>query len=426
MLRSDPCSVAANARSLRALDLLAFCVADIQGGVGPFLVVFLAAALHWSPAAIGTVMFATGLAGVAAQAPAGALIDATRHKRLVTAAASALIAACCLVIIVQPTYAVIVSAQSFIAIAGAVLPPALAAISLGLVGRRAIEPRIGRNQALIAAGSVTMALAVGLFVGQRAIFCFVAVMSVPCLAGALAIRENDIDHALARGADIDGAPARISRVSALLRDRRVLAFAVSAILFHFANASLLTLVGQVFAADAAVRASLYMSAAVVITQTLCMLLGVAIGRWAHASRRKPIFLIAFAVLPLRCLLYTVSHAPHWLLPLQVLDGIGAGVFGVMQVLVVADLTRGTGRFNLTLGALGTAVGIGAALSNLVAGFVVKHAGYDAAFLAMGGISLAALAVFALCTPETRAPDVGRAGRLDVERRGQALCTEAAR
>lgn len=403
----------AHTRSIYALDMLALSVADIQGGVGPFLVVFLSASLHWLPERIGSVMFAAGIAGVLAQAPMGALIDITRRKRLLVILASALIAAACLTIIAWPIFPIIIAAQATISIAGAIFIPAVAAISLGLVGRVNIERRIGRNQTLIATGSVMMAVVVGLighYAHQKGIFYFVAVMALPCIASALLIREADIDHKLARGADTQtavgaafphAAAKRAAGFRSLLGDRRVLIFSAAAILFHFANASLLTLVAQIFATRLGDRSPLYMSASVIITQLLCMLLGTLIGRWAARTRRKPIFLIAFAALGLRCLLYLVSQDPRWLVALQILDGIGAGVFGVMQVLVVADLTQGTGRFNLVLGTLGTAVGIGAALSNLLAGLIVAHAGYESGFLAMGAIALIALGVFAAWMPETR-------------------------
>ena len=71
------------------------------------------------------------------------------------------------------------------------------------------------------------------------------------------------------------------------------------------------------------------------------------------------------------------------------------------MLVVADLTKGTGRFNLTQGALATATGIGAGLSNLLAGFVVKAAGFDAGFITLAAIAAIGSIFFALAMPETR-------------------------
>lgn len=405
-------------RSTLALDSLNFFLADIQGGVGPFLIVFLTASLRWNPENIGTIMFASGIAGVIAQTPAGWLIDRLRPKVLIIAVAATLIAAACLTIAFYPAYAVILGAQSFIGVAGAVFGPAVAAVSLGLVGRKDVETRMGRNQSIGSAGNVVMALAAGL-IGylfyRRAIFFFVAAMSVATIISALLIREAEIDHALARGADTGErrdngeAQTHISSLMSLLKDRRVLIFALSAIMFHFANAALLTLVGQLLSGGDGKGASLYMSATIITAQLVIVPIGFVVGRWAHKYRRRPIYLIAFVVLPVRCLLYILSQEPYYLIALQVFDGIGAGIFGIMQILVIADLTRGTGRFNITQGALGTAVGIGASLSNLLAGFVVKYSGYNAAFLTMALIAAAALVLFFLAMPETKEEAVNAFG-----------------
>jgi MFS family permease len=103
-------------------------------------------------------------------------------------------------------------------------------------------------------------------------------------------------------------------------------------------------------------------------------------------------------------LYTLSSNPAVLVSIQLLDGIGAGIFGVLSVLVVADLTRGTGRFNLTNGAISTATGIGAALSNAISGVMVQAVGYNGAFLVLAGLATLAALWFGLMMPETRDTD----------------------
>jgi predicted MFS family arabinose efflux permease len=393
-------------QSLRALDSLNFFLADIQGGVGPFLVIFLTASLHWHPERVGFVMTCAGIVGVFAQTPAGAIIDRIQQKRLLVVFAALLLAISSIVIVLFPTFPVVVCAQSFTAIVGAFFGPTIAAISLGLVGRKYMEKRIGRNQSISSVGNVVAALLAGLigsFIGRQYIFYFIAVMSVAVIISVLRIRDQNIDYTVARGGD-GGAKEQpqISNVTAVLKDRRVLIFAFCAVLFHFANASMLPLVGEVLSARKESNPSLYMSACIIVAQLVIIPLGIWIGRRASLVARKPIYLIAFIALPIRGLLYTLSDNPYFLVSVQLLDGIGGGIFGVMQLLVIADLTKGTGRFNLTQGAIGTAVGTGASLSNLVAGFVVKYAGYHAAFLTMAAIAGIALIVFWLLMPETKA------------------------
>src|SRR5262249_9171385 len=187
----------------------------------------------------------------------------------------------------------------------------------------------------------------------------------------LLIREEDIDHLQARGARTAHGEAHISGLREILASRPLAIFALAAVLFHCANAAMLPLLGQRLSVGHDRDASLYMSACIIIAQ--CTMIPVALwaGRLANTHGRKPIFLLGFCVLPVRGVLYTLSDNPAVLVAMQLLDGLGAGIFGVLSVLVVADLTRGTGRFNITNGAISTATGIGAALSNALSGVMVQ-------------------------------------------------------
>lgn len=140
-------------------------------------------------------------------------------------------------------------------------------------------------------------------------------------------------------------------------------------------------------------------AAQVVMVPMAMLVGARADRWG----RKPLFLAAFLILPLRGCLYTLSDNPYWLVAVQSLDGVGAGIFGAIFPIIVADLMRGTGRFNIAQGAIITAQGIGAAVSTTVAGLVVVHAGYSAAFLTLAGVAAVGAAVFFFGLNETRPP-----------------------
>ncbi len=230
-------------------------------------------------------------------------------------------------------------------------------------------------------------------------------MAATSAAAVLLIREADIDHDLARGADDGGGRSHDAiGIAELFKDRRIAIFATSVVLFHFANAAMLPLVGQKSSDGLKEGAAVLMSACIIAAQVVMVPVALAASRLAVSWGRKPVFLIGFAVLPVRGLLYCLSVNPYYLVGVQLLDGIGAGIFGVVSVLVVADLTKGTGRFNLTQGALATATGIGAGLSNLLAGFVVKAAGFDAGFIMLAAIAAFAAIFYALAMPETMQPD----------------------
>jgi MFS family permease len=394
--------------SLRALDALNFFLADVRDGMGPFLGTFLRVHQHWDVARVGIALAASQIGTVLAQTPAGALVDKVRWKRLAVGIAAGAVAAGCLLLYLVPTVAVVVAAQAAIGAAAAIFPPAIAALTLGLVGRAAMARRTGRNEAFNHGGNVVAAALAGgaaYLLGYGAMFFLVAGMAAASSAAVLLIREGDIDHELARGADggeSDGHAA--VGVGELFRDGRIAIFAVSVVLFHLANAAMLPLVGQKSSDGMKDGAAVLMSACIIAAQIVMVPVALTASHLTVSWGRKPVFLIAFAVLPVRGLLYCLSVNPVYLVAVQLLDGIGAGIFGVVSVLVVADLTKGTGRFNLTQGALATATGVGAGLSNLVAGFVVKAAGFNAGFMTLAAIAGAGTLFFALGMPETMRPD----------------------
>jgi MFS family permease len=391
-------------RSLGSLDGLNFFLADVRDGMGPFLGTFLREKHHWDAARVGIALAASQIGTVLAQTPAGALIDRIRGKRLAVALAAATVAAGCLVLYLVPAFGVVVAAQAVIGAAAAIFPPAVAALTLGLVGRVVMPRRTGRNEAFNHAGNVVAAaLAGGLAYrfGYGAMFLLVAGMAAASSAAVLLIREPEIDHDLARGADDgDSHPVAVVGVAELFRDRRIATFIAAAVLFHFANAAMLPLAGQKSSDGLKDGAAVVMSACIIAAQVVMVPVALAASRLAASWGRKPVFLIGFAALPIRGLLYCLSVNPFYLVGVQLLDGIGAGIFGVVSVLVVADLTKGTGRFNLTQGALATATGVGAGLSNVLAGFVVKEAGFDAGFLTLAAIAAAGTLFFAVAMPET--------------------------
>jgi MFS family permease len=231
----------------------------------------------------------------------------------------------------------------------------------------------------------------------------------------LAIPAAAIDHDLARGLH-DSIPNKMqpaddkpSGLSVLLTCRPLLIFAACAILFHLANAAMLPLVGQKLALGDKNLGTTLMSACIVAAQIVMVPMAMLVGAKADAWGRKPLFLLALAILPIRGALYTLSDNAYWLVGVQLLDGVGAGIYGAIFPVIVADLMRGTGRFNIAQGAVITAQGIGAALSTTLAGLIVVHAGFSAAFLTLGAIAAASFVVFLLLMPETGGKTPGDAG-----------------
>ena len=390
--------------SLRALDALNFFLADVRDGLGPYLAIYLTSRLRWEPSRVGIAMAAMLIGTIVAQTPAGALIDRVRWKRLAVAIAAGLVAVGCVLMVSNSSFPFIIAAPASIGAAAAVFPPAISALTLGMVGPARLARRTGRNEAFNHAGNATAAVlagAMGYYVGYWTIFYLVAAMAAASAATALLIKEGDINHDLARGAAEagEGRPS-VEGVGMLLGDRRILIFAAGAVLFHFANAAMLPLVGEKVTLGMSRGASVLMSACIIAAQAVMVPVAVLASRLAESWGRKPVFLIGLAVLPVRGLLYTLTVNPYLLVGIQLLDGIGAGIFGVVSVLVVADLTWGTGRFNLAQGALATATVIGAALSNLLIGFVVQAAGFNTGFVTLAAIAALGLLFYAALMPET--------------------------
>ncbi len=400
-----------NSGSLKALEATNFFLADVQTGLGPFLAAYLAGA-GWQPGRVGMVLTLGGIVTVLLQTPAGAIVDRVRSKRLILVAASAVLA--CGAVLLSWTVApwAVYTSQLLIGGAGPFLGPTLAAVTMGLVGRKLFDQQFGKNQSFNSGGNVFCALLIAgiskLF-GNRAIFIAAAILTVPTVLSVLRIRGEDISYELARGgisATAEQAKQEESVIKALLGDRVLLIFLVCAFLFHFANAAMLPQLGEMLSNGSRASAAPFMSACIVVTQFVIMCSAAAIGRWANVHGRKPLLLLGFGVLPLRALLYTVVHQKAGLVSVQLLDGVANAIFGVVSILVVADCTRGTGRFNLVQGALATAVGLGAALSTTFGGKLIQHGSYRVSFLALGGVAALALVLLLFAMPETLSKNTG--------------------
>ena len=405
----------------RPLDALNFFLADVRDGLGPYLAIYLLTEQKWDEASIGVVMSVAALAGIIAQTPAGALIDRSTAKRALMVAAAILVTLACLTLPLIQRFELVAATQAVAAAAGAIFAPAVAAVTLGIVGPKAFARRTGRNEAFNHAGNAVAAAIAGITAysfGPVVVFWLLAAMATASILATLSIPADAIDDHVARGLDDQtergpGAHDRPSGFQVLLTCRPLLIFALATVAFHFSNAAMLPLVGQKLALVNRDLGTTLMSVCIVAAQIVMVPVALLVGHKADTWGRKPIFAAALAVLALRGALYPLSDNPYWLVSVQLLDGVGAGIFGALFPLVVADLTRGTGHFNVSQGAIATAAGLGGAFSTAVAGFIIVKAGYSAAFLFLAGVAAVGLIGFCAMMPETARHDAdGGGGRAD--------------
>jgi predicted MFS family arabinose efflux permease len=390
--------------SLRGLDWFVFFVANVQTGFGPFISVYLTGRA-WTQIDIGLVLTVGGLVALVCQMPGGAIVDAARSERSVAAIAVAVIGASAIAFAVSPTYPVILSAIILHSAASCVLGPAIAAISLGLVGHFGIGERFGRNARFASIGNGLAAAAMGAlgyWLSSRSVFYVTAILLAPALMALAYIRTVEVDPERAHGGRSERPPERpLSHLAKWSRLWPLLVFSICFMLFQLANTALLPLMGSVLTTRSSQWATVLIAACIVVPQLMVALVSPWVGHHAELSGRRFLLLLGFAALPLRGILFAVVHDPYVLVMVQLLDGVSAAVFGVMVPLVVADVTRGTGHFNLALGIVGTATGIGASLSTTLAGYVSDHFGSRLAFTTLAGIALVGLALVWTLMPETQ-------------------------
>ncbi|MDJ0513474.1 MAG: MFS transporter [Methyloceanibacter sp.] len=384
-----------------------FFLGDVVQGIGPYLSIYLLSAYHWKPGGIGMALAAGSIATVIAQPPAGAIIDSSYRKRTILGVCAVLVGlASALIVMTNDPPWIVYGAQVAIGVACAFIAPGIAAVTMGLVGQKHFAAQTSANQASNHAGNVFGA-ALGAFLAiywlPAGIFWLLAVMAIGMLVSLFLIDGDAIDYSAARGgmSEAEKGKALPEGYLTLLSDRRPLIFAISVVLFHFANAAMLPLVGQKLALGTDVRDGLaFTSACIIAAQFFMILTALLCGAKADIWGRKLLFLMAFAILPIRGVLYTLWDDPYFLVAVQSLDGLANGIFGVIFLLILADVTRGTGRFNFAQGVLTALIGVGATLSNLIAGWIVEWAGYSAGFLFLAGVAVAGAVLFGILMPET--------------------------
>ncbi|WP_432797926.1 MFS transporter [Poriferisphaera sp. WC338] len=397
---------------IKSICFLTFFLSDVQNGLGPYLAIYLLAYQHWNAATIGTVLTIMGLTTVITQTPAGDLIDRIYFKRAAIVFAAIVIGFACIFMVLTNDPYLITTYNIMIGAVASILPPAVAAITLGITGPSFFTRQVGFNEASNHAGNVTSAIlsgALAYLLGPQAVFYLVAFLALCAIATTAFINPKYINHDQACGGIKPSETGKKKRagLSALLENKPLLTFALCISMFHFANAAMLPLLGQKLSLGHNQEAITFISACILVAQLTMIPVALLVGAKADKWGRKPIFLVGFAVLPIRGLLFAYLDNPWALIPLQILDGIGAGIFGALFLIVIADLTQGTGRYNISQGAAATAQGIGASLSALVAGIIVVALGYAAAFYFLAAIALIAFFMLLVAMPESLNIDISK-------------------
>jgi predicted MFS family arabinose efflux permease len=391
-------------RSLRGLDWFIFFLADVQTGFGPFVAVYLTTQ-KWTQVEIGFVLSIGGLVALIGQMPGGAIIDAARSERLVAGLAVATIGISALAYAAWPIFPVVVAAATLHAMASCVLGPAIAAISLGLVGPVALGERLGRNARYASLGNGVAAAVMGTagyLLSSRSVFVVTFILAIPTLLALKSIREWEIDPAQAHGAVAREVPdASATSVLKLMRQRPLLIFAGAVLLLQLANAAMLPIMAGVVTTRSSEWAPVLIAACIIVPQAIVALTSPSVGRKAQQWGRRPLLLLGFAALAIRGVLFATVSDPYLLVAVQVFDGVTAAVFSVMIPLVIADIAFGSGHFSLAQGIVGTATGIGASLSTVLAGYVTDRFGSSVAFLGLAAVAAIGLAMIWLVMPETR-------------------------
>lgn len=412
----------ASSRSRRGLDWMNFFIADVQTGFGTFVAFYLAH-LGWSQGNVGLALSVGGFAAMVGQIPGGAFADAVPWKRGLAALGILMIMGAALMLALWPTFIIVFAAEVLHGLTAGVITPAIGAISLGLVGRRAMSVRTGRNYRYSAAGhAVTAALmgVAGAYLSEPAIFFAAALLCVPALFSLSRIRPDEIDYARARNADVVENAPKLESVLNLAKNRGLVLFTICLVLFQLADASLLPLVGENLGAEKSATSSLLMSGLLIVPQVVVAILAPWVGYHSEAKGRRPLLLIGFGIEPVRAVLLAFMSGYPALIAVQFLDGVSSSMITVLTVLVITDLTAGTGRFNLARGAVGAAEGIAGAISTYGTGMVAEAFGRTIGFLAIAVVAAAAVVIFWMFLAESKPAQYGEGdsggGRHDAEQR----------
>jgi MFS family permease len=395
----------ASPQSRYGLDWMNFFLADVQTGFGTFVAFYLAR-LGWSERNVGIALTVGGIAVMLSQIPGGALADAVRWKRGLAAIGIAGMGVAALILALAPSYWLVMLASVMQGATSGIITPSINAISLGLVGRRGMSLRTGRNYRYAAGGHAATAALMGLagaYFAVSSIFVAAAILCIPALIALALIRPDEIDYSRARNAAHGERAAKLARAVDLVKNHRLVLFTAALVLFQLADASMLPLIGENVAATIPTASSLWMSGLIIIPQLVVAAFAPWVGYHSEKRGRKPLLLIGFTAEPIRAALLAFTSNYTFLIVAQILNGVSGAVIGVLTVLIVTDLTAGTGRFNLAQGAVGAMIGVAASISTLATGYLFQGIGNFGGFIAIAAVAGAATALIWVFVNETK-PD----------------------
>jgi MFS family permease len=383
-------------RAIGPLQALNFFMADMQAGIGPFLGIFLLAH-HWRSGLIGTVMTLGGVAGMVMTAPAGALVDATSRKRLLIVLTGICTVLASSLILLSQAFWVVAVSQVATAVAGAAIGPAVAGITLGIVRQAGFPRQNGRNQMFNHAGNVAGAALSGLLgwiYGFPAVLALAAAFGVLSIISVLMIPAGTIDHGAARGlGNREEGHGDASGMRVLLQTKPLLILAAALACFHLGNGAMLPLYGLAVVGAKQGNPAIFIAETVVIAQAVMILASLFAMRMVDKSGYWLVLLISFAALPIRGVVAAHLITAWGVYPVQILDGIGAGLQSVAVPGLVARVLDGTGRVNVGQGAVMTVQGVGASLSPAIGGWIAQALGYPTMFTILGCFALVSLALW---------------------------------
>lgn len=394
---------ASSTHSRYGLDWVNFFLADVQTGFGTYVAFYLAQH-NWAQRDVGLALTIGGLAGVLSQIPGGALCDLLDWKRGLLATGIVAIGLAALILAVSSSMIAVFFAEFLHGLTAGIITPAIGAISLGLVGRRTMSLRTGRNYRYAAGGhAATAALmgATGTYYSAGAMFVAAAALCMPALVALTYIRPKEIDYARARNAaKTKGTSHRAGRILDLAKNKPLVLFASSMVLFQLADASILPLLGENLATSPG-QGSIWISILIIIPQVVVAVCAPWVGYHSERNGRRPLLLLGFALEAVRALLLAFTTNFAWLIVAQLLSGITGAIIGVLVVLVITDLTVGTGRFNLAQGVVGALSGIAASVSTLATGYFFEGFGSWIGFITIAVVATTATALIWAFLSETK-------------------------